>query len=155
MGLNRSWTAEPTRWLDVNLSEPRDPEWMSTAGPHFITRPLRAMLHGAVNSSRQARIPMHRTTTDGRLFAAQAVAEEVATLLLAARANTELRDSFGNTPLFRAVFCSRGKGGVIGLLRQAGADPFAENSSGVSPYKLAHTIGNYDVAQFFADLPGP
>ena len=88
-------------------------------------------------------------------FAAQAVAEEVATLLLAARANTELRDSFGNTPLFRAVFCSRGKGGVIGLLRQAGADPFAENSSGVSPYKLAHTIGNYDVAQFFADLPGP
>src|SRR5690606_10271424 len=66
-------------------------------------------------------------------FAAQASSAPVVELLLAAGANPELRDSHGNTPLFRAVFSSKGNGDVIILLRANGADPLAENSSGVSP----------------------
>ena len=86
-------------------------------------------------------------------FAAQAYSPDVIETLLEAGANPDLQDSFGNTALFRAVFNSRGDGSVIKLLRAAGADPNAENDSGVSPLSLARTIGNYDVAQYFADLP--
>jgi uncharacterized protein len=51
--------------------------------------------------------------------------------------------------LFRAVFNSCGDGSVIELLLSAGADPNAPNDSDVTPIKLARTIANYDVAQFF------
>lgn len=86
-------------------------------------------------------------------FAAQASAADAVAALLRAGATTEPRDQFGNTPLWRAVFASRGRGDVIGLLRSAGADPHAQNHSGISPVGLARNIGNFDVAQFFADLP--
>ena len=75
-------------------------------------------------------------------------------ILIAAGAPVDLRDSNGNTPLWRAVFSSRGDGAVIKLLRDAGADPYAENASGVTPRALARTIANFDVTQFFSDLPG-
>jgi ankyrin repeat protein len=86
-------------------------------------------------------------------FAAQAVSAPVAALLLGASADPGLRDAHGNTPLSRAVFCSGGDGSVIALLRGAGADPHACNHHGVSPVALARSIGNYDVARFFADVP--
>ena len=86
-------------------------------------------------------------------FAAQSNSPSVTEVLHAAGAKTELRDSFGNTPLSNAVFSSRGERSVINLLRSAGADPNAVNEHGVTPLGLARTIANYDVAQFFADLP--
>lgn len=84
-------------------------------------------------------------------FAAQAVCVAAATALIDAGANVTLRDRFGNTPLFRAVFCSRGDGSVIRLLRSAGADPDSPNESGVTPRQLAQNIANFDVAQFLTD----
>jgi len=86
-------------------------------------------------------------------FAAQAVSSGVTEMLLAGGAQTELKDSFGNTALSTAVFESRGNGSVIQLLRRAGADPHAANSSGVTPLSLARTIANYNVGHFFTDLP--
>ena len=86
-------------------------------------------------------------------FAAQAVSPGVTEALLGAGAQTELKDCFGNTALSTAVFQSRGDGSVIQLLRRAGADPHAANSSGVTPLSLARTIANFDVRQFFTDLP--
>jgi ankyrin repeat protein len=85
---------------------------------------------------------------------AQANAPAVVELLLQAGAEVDVADAWGNTPLFRAVFESRGEGAVIRLLREAGADPYHKNNSGVSPLSLARLIANFDVAQFFADLPG-
>jgi ankyrin repeat protein len=73
--------------------------------------------------------------------------------LLDAGAPVNARDANGNTPLSDAVFRSRGRGDVIKLLRDRGADPTLKNNHGVSPLSLAHTIANYDVRQFFADLP--
>jgi ankyrin repeat protein len=87
-------------------------------------------------------------------FAAQASSAPVAQLLLAAGAQVDSRDSWGNTPLAKAVFNSRGDGSLILVLRAAGANPTALNHHGVSPLSLARTIANYDVAQFFSDLPG-
>ena len=86
-------------------------------------------------------------------FAAQKNAEEVVRLLLKAGAAVDPRDAHGNTPLFRAVFNSCGRGEVIALLRGNGADPFAKNARGVTPLKLARTIANFDVRQFFSDMP--
>ena len=86
-------------------------------------------------------------------FAAQSQSKQIAEALLAAGAAVDPQDSYGNTPLSTAVFNSRGKGELIDFLRRHGADPTRENLHGVSRLKLARTIGNYDVAQFFRDLP--
>jgi uncharacterized protein len=86
-------------------------------------------------------------------FAAQSNATSVALILLEAGALVDAPDAHGNTPLSRAVFNSRGNGAMIKLLRTHGADPYAMNNHGVSPLELARTISNYDVRQFFSDLP--
>lgn len=44
---------------------------------------------------------------------------------------------------------------MIELLLSAGANPYLENKYGVSPYSLAHDIANFDVKQFFKDVPSP
>lgn len=86
-------------------------------------------------------------------FAAQSNAADIAKLLLESGATVDPRDSHGNTPLAKAVFNSRGDGDMIKLLRSNGADPYVQNEYGISPLKLARTIANYDVRQFFNDLP--
>jgi ankyrin repeat protein len=86
-------------------------------------------------------------------FAAQSGSLEIAALLLASGARVEALDSDGNSPLGQAVFSCTGDGALIAALRAAGADPFKENHHGISPIALARDIGNYDVEQFFADLP--
>jgi ankyrin repeat protein len=58
----------------------------------------------------------------------------------------------GNTPLWDAVFNSKGRGELIELLRAAGADPRYANAAGQTPLSLARLIANYEVAQFFSDL---
>lgn len=86
-------------------------------------------------------------------FAAQSKAAAVARLLIEAGAEIDATDLHGNTPLWTAVFTSKGEGALIELLRKAGANPLQPNSHNVSPLQLARHIANYDVAQFFADLP--
>ena len=86
-------------------------------------------------------------------FAAQSGSVEIAKLLLESGAIVDAVDVHGNTPLSCATFNSRGEGKMIALLRQAGADPLLKNAHGVSPVSLARNIGNYDVAQFFSDIP--
>jgi ankyrin repeat protein len=85
-------------------------------------------------------------------FAAQARSASVARALLDAGADIDSVDDNGNTPLWRAVFNSRGDGELIRLLREYGADPYRMNSHGQSPVSLAHTISNNEVAQYFSDL---
>lgn len=88
-------------------------------------------------------------------FAAQAWALDICVALLDAGAPVDAQDIHGNTPLFKAVHESRGRGEIIRLLRARGADPMLKNCHGVSPLSLAHTIANFDVRQYFADLPTP
>lgn len=51
-------------------------------------------------------------------------------------------DIFGNTPLWRAVMSFKDDPTIISELLQSGADPSKVNTSGVSPWTLAETIGN-------------
>jgi ankyrin repeat protein len=94
---------------------------------------------------RQGFTPLH--------LAAQEWSVDVARLLLDHGAEVDRQNMFGNTPLFVSVFNSKGRGDLIELLRKRGADPFKANQAGQTPVDLARLIGNYDVAQFFADLP--
>ena len=77
---------------------------------------------------------------------------EVCELLLDAGGFVDPIDSFGNTPLWRAVLSCRGDGDCIRVFLTYDANPLLENLSGISPVKLARTIGNYDVERFFSDL---
>jgi len=86
-------------------------------------------------------------------FAAQAQSAPVAALLLDAGAKVDPPDVHENTPLFKAVFECKGSGDTIKLLRARGANPFSENKHGQTPVGLARLIANYDVKQFFEDLP--
>jgi len=85
-------------------------------------------------------------------FAAQGQHFQIATLLLDAGATVDVQDNNRNTPLSNAVFSSKGRGDLIKLLRQRGANPHAANNYGVTPLSLARTIANYNVAQHFSDL---
>ena len=107
-----------------------------------------ALLQGCADPSAQddnGWSPLH--------FSAQANSLGITKVLLEAGAKVDLRDSFGNTALFRVVFNCQGDGSVIALLRASGADPRAVNNHGVSPLSLARKITNFDLAQFFKDLP--
>jgi len=74
---------------------------------------------------------------------------EAARRLVEAGAPLDPKDVYGNTPLCEAVFASQGRGEIIQLLLAKGANPDADNNSGMSPRKLAQTIANYDEKQFF------
>jgi uncharacterized protein len=91
----------------------------------------------------QAYTPLH--------LAAQEYAVDAARVLLDAAAAMDARDEDGNTPLFVAVYRSAGRGEMIKLLLERGADPDAVNNYGKTPRELAHMIANYDVKQFFED----
>ena len=86
-------------------------------------------------------------------FAAQAQSAEVAAVLLDAGAQIDPTDVHGNTPLSTAVFESQGRGDTIKLLRARDADPFSQNKHGQTPVGLARLIANYDVKQYFEDIP--
>jgi uncharacterized protein len=89
-------------------------------------------------------------------FAAQAGSVEVVAALLSHGAVVDAPNSYGNTPLFVAVFnwlnCDQ-SGETIAFLRGHGADPLRKNHSGVTPLALSRLITIGDVAQYFADLP--
>lgn len=70
-------------------------------------------------------------------------------MLLESGAKVDSLDFHGNSPLSDAVFYSQGKGDLIRLLLDHGANPVLRNKYGVSPKELAETISNYDVRQFF------
>ena len=82
-------------------------------------------------------------------FAAQECSLAAARALLAAGAATDVPNSHGNTPLWVAVFNSKGDGEIIRLLLDSGADPERENNHGISPFALAESIAYYDVRKFY------
>jgi ankyrin repeat protein len=58
-------------------------------------------------------------------------------------------DNYGNTPLWRAVYESKGRSEIIELLLSKGANPDLKNYYDISPIDLAKSISNYDVKKYF------
>ena len=84
-------------------------------------------------------------------YAAQEHRPDIARSLLDGGALVDAADANGNTPLWRAVFDSRGRPEMIQCLLSYGADRTLANQHGVSPLDLAKTIANYDVLRFLQD----
>jgi ankyrin repeat protein len=85
-------------------------------------------------------------------FAAQSGSVEFASLLIDHGAVVETRDSHGNNPLFRAMFGGEHARPLIELLCANGANPESKNEAGVSAVDLAETMGDADLAQYYANL---
>lgn len=82
-------------------------------------------------------------------MAAQRYAVEAARCLIELGANLDPRDSLGNTPLGVALVRSAGRGEMIELLLESGADPDIENDSGSTPRIFAYKVANFDLKRFF------
>lgn len=82
-------------------------------------------------------------------FAAQQFQTVAVRTLVEAGAAVDALDSYGNTPLWRAVFDSKGRIETVNILLSAGADPDRANSSGVTPRQLAERMASSDVRTAF------
>ncbi|MEI8382606.1 MAG: ankyrin repeat domain-containing protein, partial [Planctomycetota bacterium] len=70
-------------------------------------------------------------------YVAQEKLPSIAEMLLNAGASTELRDAFGNTPLWTAAFNARGDLSVVKLLAEHGASFDNTNNAGKSIREMA------------------
>lgn len=70
-------------------------------------------------------------------YVAQAKLPNIADMLLNAGASTELRDAYGNTPLWTAAFNARGDLSVVTLLAEHGASFENINNAGKSIREMA------------------
>ncbi len=84
-------------------------------------------------------------------YAAQNFSLEIAASLLRRECKVDLQDMHGNSPLSEAVFNSAGRGDMISILIQFGADKNLKNKHRVSPLELAETITNYQIKKFLLD----
>jgi ankyrin repeat protein len=73
-------------------------------------------------------------------FAIQGKRIEIAKLLLEQEASIDLKDPYGNTPLWRATFDAKGDYELVKILISHGADPHLKNNSGRSPLDFASQI---------------
>ncbi len=78
-------------------------------------------------------------------FAARDHKEEIVRVLLEAGANVDAIDSFGNTPLWRAVMTASSNLAVIKELIKHGADPYKKNNHGIAPIDIARQSGRDDI----------
>lgn len=70
-------------------------------------------------------------------YAAQEKLADIAEILLNAGAATEMRDVYGNTPLWTAAFSARGDLSVVRLLARHGASFDNRNNAGKTAFDLA------------------
>lgn len=86
--------------------------------------------------------PLHLASQQGHLG--------VAKVLVNAGAPVNARDSYGNTPLWRAVFAFQGGDPeLIRLLLEAGADPDIKNNTDRSPRDMALTFDRPGIRDVF------
>jgi ankyrin repeat protein len=110
----------------------------------------RALARGqdANERTRGGRTPLMYTPLH---FAAQEQHRDMAKLLIDRGATIDAQDHDGNTPLSNATFYSHGRGELIELLLEAGANQHLANNYGQTPFGLASLISNYNVKKYFED----
>ncbi|MFE4834486.1 ankyrin repeat domain-containing protein [Arthrobacter sp. NPDC056691] len=109
--------------------------WIPPAGPRSITQ------HSPNDAAEVTRLITDGQSPDSSdsqgftplRLASQEHALAAAAALLNHGATVDPTNSFGNTPLFVAVFNSHGRAGMIDLLRSRGADPLHSNPGRADP----------------------
>jgi ankyrin repeat protein len=74
-----------------------------------------------------------------------------AKLLLDNGANINLKDIHGNSPIWTAIFNSKGDYKLVRLFVLKGADIDSENKHGMTSRKLAETIAGFDLNSIIQD----
>lgn len=77
-------------------------------------------------------------------FAAQQKTVECAKILIEKGADIEIQDNYGNTPLWRAIFFSKGDISMVNLLVENGANLDHVAQHKMTPRDLAKTVGGFD-----------
>ncbi len=77
-------------------------------------------------------------------FAANEQQYESAKYLILKNADLELKDSYGNTPLMKAIFNSKGEYKIVKLLIDQGANLDNVNNYGMTPRLLAQSMAGFD-----------
>lgn len=85
----------------------------------------------------------------GLHYCAQYGNVEMAKILIDNGASVKIKDNYGNTALFKAVYFSQGRIEIIKMLLEEGANPDEENDFGMTPKKLAENIAAFDVTEVF------
>ena len=75
-------------------------------------------------------------------FAAEYSRISIVEKLIEARIDLEIKDNYGNTALWKAVFNSRGNYEVVDLLLENLANPNSKNDAEKSPFELAVTMND-------------
>jgi ankyrin repeat protein len=86
-------------------------------------------------------------------FAARDQKEAIVRALLEAGTAVDPVDSFGNTPLWRAIM-GGGSPVMVEMLLRAGADPQRQNASGVTPVDVAERQGRRDLVEMMRRFRG-
>ena len=97
--------------------------------------------------------PRDRAQRTALHYAALGLHADIAGLRIAQGARVDARNSFGATPLLEALseVMDDDDGDIVRVLLDAGADPRAENNTGVSTHSLAERVSNVDLMRFFRD----
>jgi ankyrin repeat protein len=74
---------------------------------------------------------------------------EMTKILLENGASVNIKDNYGNTALFKAVFFSNGKTEIIKMLIDSGSNPEDKNDAGMTPRRLAENMAAFDVTEVF------
>ena len=80
-------------------------------------------------------------------FAVQEKHVQVVNNLLTNGAAVDLKDTYGNTPLWRATFDARGHYDIVLILAHHGANPHSKNKSDRSPIDFAEQIGDQNLIE--------
>lgn len=81
-------------------------------------------------------------------FASYGNSVELAKQLFAVFPKVDVKDNYGNTPLWRAVFEENFE--MVAYLKKVGADPNIKNDSEISPLDFARTIDNEDLVKLLS-----
>jgi len=119
-----------------------------TALMHAATEGLAEMVNVLIAGGASVNLVDRENGQAALHFASQGWHIEVVKKLINSNAQVDVVDKFGNSPLWRAVFESKGRGEVIKMLLDAGADKNLANLKGTSPLILSKRISNFDVAKF-------
>ena len=84
-------------------------------------------------------------------FAVQEKHADTILILLTNGAAIDLKDAYGNTPLWRATFDAKGNYQLVKLLTAHGAEPNSKNKSDRSPLDFAETIGDQELLAALKD----
>ncbi|MBW6484384.1 MAG: ankyrin repeat domain-containing protein [Vicingaceae bacterium] len=98
-------------------------------------------------------IDVNNKNSDGQTsmhFVAQIKDIDLGKKLVAKGANPNIKDNYGNSPLWTATFNARGSYEFVKFLIEVGGDPYDNNKNGMSPLDFAIQIEDEELVEILS-----